>query len=190
VPFGMSVPQMNECGIIEARELTDVEVNGTQTSLKFSPAEGIVAGKSYLVKVDKDINHIVLEQVTFSDAEPQTISVNGVNMTGNYTKTFVPQDSYFINNNAFYLADQENTVHLKGFRAYITTDDIVKVNSLLIDIDGTLLDINDILKEEEHLIFDVYNLQGVKVRSSVEKSDALNNLSKGIYIINGKKYIK
>jgi hypothetical protein len=88
------------------------------------------------------------------------------------------------------LADQENTVHLKGFRAYITTDDIVKVNSLLIDIDGTLLDINDILKEEEHLIFDVYNLQGVKVRSCVEKSDALNNLSKGIYIINGKKYIK
>lgn len=190
VPFGMSVPQMNECGIIEARELTDVEVNGTQTSLKFSPAEGIVAGKPYLVKVDKDINHIVLEQVTFSDAEPQTISVNGVNMTGNYTKTFVPQDCYFINSNAFYLADQENTVHLKGFRAYITTDDIVKVNSLLIDIDGTLLDINDILKEEEHLIFDVYNLQGVKVRSSVEKSDALNNLSKGIYIINGKKYIK
>ena len=167
-----------------------VEVNGTQTSLKFSPAEGIVAGKPYLVKVDKDINHIVLEKVTFSDAEPQTISVNGVNMTGNYTKTFVPQDCYFINSNAFYLADQENTVNLKGFRAYITTDDIVKVNSLLIDIDGTLLDINDILKKEEHLIFDVYNLQGVKVRSSVEKSDALNNLSKGIYIINGKKYIK
>ena len=37
---------------------------------------------------------------------------------------------------------------------------------------------------------DVYNLQGVRVRSNVSAQDALNNLPNGIYIVGGKKVIK
>ena len=189
VPFSMTAAQMNECGIVESRELSNAVSDGTQTSLTFTPAENIVAGKPYLIKVNEDIDNIVLENVTFSESEPQSVSVNGVNMIGNYSKTFVPQDCYFINNNAFYLADQENTVNLKGFRAYITTDDVVKVNRMLIDIDGTLLSIKDLHHGEGGNV-DVYNLQGIKVCSNVEKENALKLLNKGVYIINGKKYIK
>jgi sRNA-binding regulator protein Hfq len=47
--------------------------------------------------------------------------------------------------------------------------------------------INDIATEKDHVT--VYNINGVKVIDNQPASE-LNKLKKGIYIINGKKYIK
>ena len=60
---------------------------------------------------------------------------------------------------------------------------------IFLDIDGTLLSIKDLHHGEGGNV-DVYNLQGIKVCSNVEKENALKLLNKGVYIINGKKYIK
>jgi hypothetical protein len=45
-------------------------------------------------------------------------------------------------------------------------------------------------KASEEINVNVYNLDGVKVRSGVSSDTALDGLSKGIYIINGKKVVK
>ncbi len=39
-------------------------------------------------------------------------------------------------------------------------------------------------------LVDVYTLSGSRIKSNVEKADALNGLQRGIYIVNGKKVIK
>ena len=60
----------------------------------------------------------------------------------------------------------------------------------LIDDEGNILDeeqdqiYNDLMKE-----VDVYDLSGRMVRRQVRKSEALRGLHKGIYIMDGKKYV-
>ncbi len=49
--------------------------------------------------------------------------------------------------------------------------------------------ITDVIIEHDAVV-DVYNLQGVKVRANVPMADALENLSRGYYIISGKKFFK
>lgn len=61
----------------------------------------------------------------------------------------------------------------------------------MIDVDGELTDIDEV----EGLSYkpqatDVYTLSGVKIKSGVSLTDPLKDLEKGVYIVNGKKFIK
>lgn len=64
---------------------------------------------------------------------------------------------------------------------------------MLIDIDGETTSVEDVLGGEvpgESRTVDVYSLSGVKVKSGVKPSEALDGLKKGIYVVEGKKVIK
>ena len=52
------------------------------------------------------------------------------------------------------------------------------------NISAPAMDNNDLMKE-----VDVYDLSGRMVRRQVRKSEALRGLHKGIYIMDGKKYV-
>lgn len=52
------------------------------------------------------------------------------------------------------------------------------------NISAPSVDNNDLMKE-----VDVYDLSGRMVRRQVRKSEALRGLHKGIYIMDGKKYV-
>ena len=52
------------------------------------------------------------------------------------------------------------------------------------NISAPAMDNNDLMKE-----VDVYDLSGRMVRKQVRKSEALRGLHKGIYIMDGKKYV-
>ncbi len=108
-------------------------------------------------------------------------------LTGVYAETPAPVGSYVLQNQtdgvAFYkVADVQPTV--KANRAYLTlTEAGVNVRAVYFpngDADGVeSVDAADVL-------VDVYTMSGIRVRSNVKKSEALNGL-KGVYILKAVK---
>ena len=197
VPFDMTAEQLEANGITDVRALESANVEGESVTLNFSEdnVNAVEAGVPYLVKVDASYDGTInVENVLVSAAEPTTVSVEGgVSMTGNYAAGFVPQYAYFISNNAFYYADEANYVSLKGFRAYIQLNNGVQnANRLMININGEVTGIEDVLGEEAaeaDKLVNVVSLDGMTVKAGVKKSEALDGLQKGIYIVDGKKYV-
>lgn len=198
VPFGMTAEQLAANGITDVRALESASVEGTSVTLNFSESNlnAVEAGVPYLVKVDASYDGTInVENVLVSAAEPTTVSVEGgVSMTGNYAAGNVPTGAYFISDNAFYYADVE-TVVLKGFRAYINvngTSEAAGANRLMINLDGEVTGIEDVLGEEAaeaDKLVNVVSLDGMTVKAGVKKAEALDGLQKGIYIVDGKKYV-
>ena len=198
VPFDMTAEQLEANGITDVRALESANVEGESVTLNFSEdnVNAVEAGVPYLVKVNASYDGTInVENVLVSAAEPTTVSVEGgVSMTGNYAAGFVPQYAYFISNNAFYYADVE-TVVLKGFRAYINvngTSEAAGANRLMINLDGEVTGIEDVLGEEAaeaDKLVNVVSLDGMTVKAGVKKAEALDGLQKGIYIVDGKKYV-
>ena len=109
-------------------------------------------------------------------------------LTGVYAETPAPVGSYVLQNQtdgvAFYkVADVQPTV--KANRAYLTLKEEAGVNVRAIyfpngDADGVeSVDAADVM-------VDVYTMSGIRVRSNVKKSEALNGL-KGVYILKAVK---
>ena len=141
------------------------------------------------------MTEIKADEVYLHAGQPNSSTVDGVSMTGNYAATTIPQGAYFINDDKFYLADTDK-VNLKGFRAYINADQttaMAGVNRLLIDIDGKVTSIEEITsdgtKDSKELV-DVYTINGIKIKNDMKRADALEGLEHGIYIIDGEKIIK
>jgi len=61
-----------------------------------------------------------------------------------------------------------------------------EVNTLRIRLEGTGTGISDVEAGKGGQTFDVYSLNGIKVRNQATTTDGL---PKGIYLINGKKHI-
>ena len=191
VPFAMTAEQLAANKITEVRKLENTVENGGSVVLNFSePVTEIEAGVPYIVKVGEAVSQITVNGVAVKVAKPTPLEVGSVNMQGNYGKMSITGDQYFISNNKFYrAADKDVTV--KGFRAYITLDEVmVGVNQMLINIDGNVTAIEDILGEDVDATVNVYTIDGVCVKSGVKSSEALDGLRKGIYIVNGKKVVK
>lgn len=191
VPFAMTAEQLADNKIIEVRKLENTVENGGSVVLNFSdPVSAIEAGVPYIVKVSDAVSQITVNGVAVKVADPAPLEVGSVNMLGNYGKMSITGDQYFISDNKFYRAADKN-VTVKGFRAYITLDEVmVGVNQMLINIDGNVTAIEDVLGEDVDATVNVYTIDGVCVKSGVKSSEALDGLRKGIYIVNGKKVVK
>ena len=199
VPFDMTAEQLTDNGITEVVALNAATLSEDGTGkLTFENVETIEAGKPYLVKVERKVTSIKVDGVAVHAATPAaTEAINGVSMVGNYASMKVPQGAYFISDNKFYYADQADAVNLKGFRAYITVNETSEVNGANVLLIGGLFDddvtgIDAVANEavEADKLVNVYTIGGVLVKSQVKKSDALNGLTKGLYIVDGKKVVK
>lgn len=195
VPFDMTAGQVAENGLGEVRRLVEATQQDGNIVLRFDKAETIEAGQPYLVRPTGNVTEIKADEVYLHAGQPNSSTVDGVSMTGNYAATTVPQGAYFINDDKFYLADTDK-VNLKGFRAYINADQttaMAGVNRLLIDIDGKVTNIEEITsdgtKDSKELV-DVYTINGIKIKNDMKRADALEGLEHGIYIIDGEKIIK
>lgn len=192
VPFAMTAEQLAANKIEEVRKLENTVENGGSVVLNFSdPVTEIEAGVPYIVKVSDAVSQITVNGVAVKVAEPAPLEVGSVNMLGNYGKINITgYDKYFISDNKFYRAADKNII-VKGFRAYITMDQAAAgVNQMLINIDGNVTAIEDVLGEDVDATVNVYTIDGVCVKSGVKSSEALDGLRKGIYIVNGKKVVK
>lgn len=91
----------------------------------------------------------------------------------------------------FYFAATDGHSIVNGAnKAYLALpeNEAQEVNFLALDFGTT--GITDTALAAEDVRVDVYTISGVLVRSGVKASEALDGLSKGIYIVNGKKILK
>ena len=205
VPFDMTPEQLTANGISEVRTFSQAAAQGTSVTLQTTlVSDGVKAGIPYIVKVDgeENVTEISVDGVSVTAAEPASHEIaysdaGYVEWRGNYSAGTVPMGAYFISDDMFYVADTE--VALNGFRAYVMLVDEAgapvqsNVNRMLIDIDGEVTGIEDVLGDgasDANKLVNVYTIGGVLVKSQVKKGEALDGLQKGAYIVDGKTYLK
>ncbi len=191
VPFSLDEAQ-TKAVFSEVKALSSVEKNGESYTLNFTDAASIKAGTPYLVKPAAATTELTLQDVAVTNTETTSAMVDGVSLIGTYSPMTIANGEFFISDNAFYLADV--SVSMKGYRAYIKLDENPgnRVNRLLIAIDGTVTGVGEVLdaKADGDKPVDVYTVGGLRVKAGVRKADALRGLPKGVYVVDGEKYVK
>lgn len=186
LPFDLSAEQLREAGIAEVRVLTGVTVEGDMVFADFTDALAMEAGKPYLVKATMETTLEFGDVLVVAD-ESEPLEADGVCMQGTYAPAQL-EGVYYINADSFYYADVP--VASKGFRAFIRLNEAAGVKCLGIRPDGRPTTVAPVATAPGETRVDVYTLNGVRVKSGVKASAALEGLRKGIYLVNGKKVIK
>ena len=157
----------------------------TETTLQFTTVEQVEAGVPYLVYPTAgygDKGYYEFTDVTRFVATPQAVTQSQVSYTPSFVSTTAPQGAYVLSQNVVY--HLTSAMAMKGFRAYFVENSAAaKISSWTLD--GVVTGIEEI-EGQEVQPFDVYNMNGQKVRSRVTTTD---HLPQGVYIVNGKKVI-
>lgn len=159
------------------------EINGITTRATFGEAD------SPLFSVGTNGN-------TYPGAEMQS---DALVFKGTFTNTTLNEGSYVVTNNGVLSRILKNGMNIKPYRSYIYFNRVtagakaislqnMNVNGFENDEDNTT-GIENLLFESGILTHsaDVYSIDGQLVRS---KALNFNGLPKGVYIVNGKKYVK
>ena len=147
--------------------------------LEFSTVTEIVAGKPYLVKPTIDVVNIITLHTTVS-AEQTIDGGDSYKFVGLYAPATIGTDDYFMAANNTLMKNGAGG-QMKAFRAYFqaTSSQVKALVGFSVDETETGIIAPDGTVYEDTRIF---NLAGQQVN--------MNNTRKGIYIINGKKFIK
>lgn len=193
--------------------------NGTQI-LYFDHIEGnkayfvrhayntIVAGKPFLIKPTKDVESINTadvtdyKYVTIENTEPNDwCESNGYVWTSSYNKMNIVKNDYFIGaSDGKFKAYSAASGTVKGFRGFLKANLPAGAKPKMLSIstssitdgnDGETTGIEDLIITTDGELMPansrVYNINGQLVS---EDASSFQSLPSGIYIINGKKYIK
>ncbi len=184
LPFDLTAEQITE-GFGENVEVYEyTSLNGT--TMNFSKATEMKAGKPYLVKTAEDKENLVFSDIDFS--EDTQVQPSDVNTSYVFTGTFSPysmltdQTELFLATNGTlkYPSSSSNNANLLGgYRGYFRLSN-GSAGSAKICFDGTVTGIDGIDIDDNQPV-KVYNLKGQYV------GDSLQDLSKGIYVAGGKK---
>lgn len=202
LPFSASQKQMKEVFGEEVKILHYNNVEGTNLNLFEHFYQMVVGGTPVLVKPSQDVENPTFNNVTLTSQVVVDIVNSGYKCTGSYDNVDFPEYSYFIDarTNTFYQYDptqkKDNTVvpHAGAFRAWFIADgDPSAASQLTMHINGvedsseTTAIWNALSTDDNRTEVgskDIYSLSGQKMNVSDMRS-----LPKGIYIVNGKKYI-
>lgn len=158
--------------------------------LSFKASTGIVAATPYLIKPSAVADEYTFENVDITNkAADYSMTANvdvafkGIYNMVDITKDVVEfGDTYYAaflgEGNKIYKAGTGMT---KGFRAYFAIPKSASASALRVVIDGTATSIKNIDSEVVESNAPVYNLQGQRVDG--------NNLTPGIYVKAGKKFV-
>ncbi|MEE0669891.1 hypothetical protein [Prevotella sp.] len=160
--------------------------------LSFKASTGIVAATPYLIKPSAVADEYTFENVDITNkaADYSTTANVDVAFKGIYNMVDITKDvvefgaTYYA---AFLGADNKiykaksNGNKTKGFRAYFAIPKSASASALRVVIDGTATSIKNIDSEVVESNAPVYNLQGQRVDG--------NNLTPGIYVKAGKKFV-
>ena len=156
------------------REYDDVDGN----TMKFKNANGIEAGKPYLVKPNNDIVNPTYSNVTLTSAASQDVTKGNYSFIATYAPKQLATDKteMFITTNGYLAYPQTSeSATLKGMRAYIKVPQNANVSLF---IDGAT-GIDEVRSKTDDIRSGYYNLNGQRVTQP----------GKGLYIVNGKKLI-
>lgn len=168
----------------------------------------IVAGKPFLIKPTKEVTSIntadvkAYPYVTIENAEPaKWCESNGYVWTSSYNTMNIVKNDYFIGaSDGKFKAYSGTSGTVKGFRGFLKADHSAGTKPMMLSIstssitdgnEGETTGIEDLnINADGELIpanCRVYNINGQLVS---EDANSFQSLPSGIYIINGKKYIK
>lgn len=198
LPFSVSQMEMKatfgkDVNILHYNNVEDKTLNLTEHFYKM-----LVGGTPVLVKPSQNVNNPVFSNVTLTSKNVVAIENSSFKCTGSWNNEDFPEYSYFINakDNKFYLYDPtatSNKPHAGAFRAWIiSTTDPATAAQLNMHINGiedndeTTAIWNAISADDNAEVGskDIYSLSGQKMNTTDTRS-----LPKGIYIVNGKKFI-
>ena len=162
--------------------------DATENTLTFTSSTTLPANTPVLVKPDANVSNIVFEAKNINkpaSASTLEASSNGLKFVGLYgsKNIFEVDNSYFLGSDGttlFYPESSEKGT-IKGFRAYFELPDGASVKALSFEDDATgIISVEkDIFSENGN----VYSVDGRLVGNSKE------NLTRGMYIQNGRKFI-
>lgn len=155
--------------------------------LDFVVAETMTANTPYLIYVPADTEaQTFIANVTLEEATPAPVTDGDFTFKGNYVANMPMADLYGV-------ADKDGvqkimkgsaTAKLQGTRAYFDYSGASSVSGMRLNLEGqddvTSIDGVEVMNGS----FDIYNLQGIRVRTA---ATSLEGLGRGVYVVNGKK---
>lgn len=165
----------------KAYQFTSVE----DKKLCFEEATSIEAGVPYLLTVAQAHEMGNVGEVEILVEEPKAVTVDGVTFKGTFNVKVLGENNLFLGkdgNLKVPASTEGNNNKLKGMRAFFVLPENTTAYSL--SFGGETTGIQAIEGEKAEKAQGVYTISGVKV------ADNTANLAKGLYIVNGKKFIQ
>lgn len=202
LPFSVSQKQMKSVFGDGVKVLHYSDVTGTDLNLFEHFYQMIVGGTPVLVKPSQKVTNPEFNNVTLTSKKVVDIENTGFKCTGSWNNVDFPAYSYFIDakTNSFYLYDPTKVEtgtkvpHAGAFRSWIisTSTNPSEAKQLTMHINGieeqgeTTAIWNAISGNDDAEVASkgIYSLSGQKMNAADTSS-----LPKGIYIVNGKKFI-
>lgn len=191
LPFAVSkeqiAAQFGEETVVAAYK--DATVGETSTTLNFEVVEEMQANVPYLIKPAQAGTTYTFQGVAIKAADNLEVGEGEIKFVGNYENgKQLTEGDYFIdaNRNLFYSANGTET--MKAFRAIFVSTAAAPAKAMFFSIRGNSGETTGIedVKTLAGKTFDVYSIDGMLVRKNATN---LNGLAKGVYVVNGKKYI-
>ena len=202
LPFSVSQKQMKNVFGNDVKVLHYNNVTGTTLNLFEHYYQMIVGGTPVLVKPSKEVVNPVFNNVTLTSKEVVDIDYTGFKCTGSWDNVDFPAYSYFIDakTNSYYLFDPTKVAagkapHAGAFRTWIISSSgnpaaakklTMRINGIEDNSETTAI-WNAVIGNDDNAEVaskGIYSLSGQKMNVTDTRS-----LAKGIYIVNGKKYI-
>lgn len=206
LPFAMTAEQVKSAfgNDVQLADFTGVETEEDQDenivglTVNFNDVSAIEANHPYLIKVSSAISEFTVDGVNIQPEDEPTVNKDPMKMgslrfynsfVGTYVaNTEVEEYCLFLNGNKFWYST--GTTKMKAYRAYFSfytvlseVDSSAEANIRYVIADEvTAIEGISVNGEERQ---GVYTLQGVSLGENVD----VDNLPKGVYVVNGKKVI-
>lgn len=171
-------------------DITPDNINIHFSTYTMSAKKPMTGGKPFLIKVSHDITEIEADDVTLFRTITDVNKVDEYDtpgkMTGSLVKTIIPEDGLFISNQTFYYST--GSTNVKAFRCWFDLGAVLdketnfesKVHFFVDEVSTSVEDIPFNIQTGT-----IYDLNGLLIGKDIP----LNSLKKGVYIMNGKKYV-
>lgn len=153
----------------------------------FKHVDDLAAGVPYLIKPNKTLDSLLFKNVKIDMAAHPDLQVgaDGYFMKGTYQATELNPDgtNLFLGDNNTFFRPSENDHRMKGTRVYFIIPRKAVGKVLSYDTETIVDGIVDVEVNSQSNSQKVYNINGVYV------GDNLQNLTPGVYIVDGKKVV-
>lgn len=206
LPFSMNEKKFEEVFGTGARCIHFTDYKDKTVHLTHHFYNMIVAGRPVFVKPTVDVNALTITDVTLQASAPvNTTTPSGMVFEGSYNNTTMSQYDFYLNNNNEIRYLNTASAAYPGLRSIIRTNGKYSPAAtndapvaMFLNYDDSDMDgatgIESVIAEEfgQNAILvtkstKVYDLNGRVVANG---ADMMNNLPSGVYIVNGKKYVK
>jgi hypothetical protein len=219
LPFSINRKQLEEnfgegTSVVLLKQVINHGYKKGRVELIWHVNQDIIAGYPYFILPTKDVTEIRVNassrtsQAWYLTKPDLAVGSNGKSFEhksgytyydeypyvfeGNFKDEVLPAGSYVMSNNGV-LTRLKSSVTAKPFRAYLRMiGNGANAKPLTTmgfsDFEGETTSVEEILQDNGIILesSDVYGVNGVKVRSNTH---SLEGLSKGVYVVNGKKYV-